>query len=81
MRGLKSVLSLFVALKPDVASYTDAWIEIFCFRACSDKTKYVASYTDAWIEIETSSYEAETTAVASYTDAWIEIKIKSPFLA
>ena len=44
--------------QPLVASYTDAWIEIFRYSNNADIERIVASYTDAWIEIGSSYYIA-----------------------
>ena len=51
MRGLKSTRGAVTLRVMAVASYTDAWIEIFVFLKCFLQFGKVASYTDAWIEI------------------------------
>ena len=59
---------------PDVASFTDAWIETLK-EIQKAETEIVASFTDAWIETEDLSRAKLAEEVASFTDAWIETSI------
>ena len=57
-----------------VASFAEAWIEIFSNRLASTGSK-VASFAEAWIEISKKRYLIAFDAVASFAEAWIEILI------
>ena len=56
-----------------VASFAEAWIEIFEYDASLQHVD-VASFAEAWIEIyEISQGEIRISCVASFAEAWIEI--------
>ena len=56
-----------------VASFAEAWIEIYIrynYRACRF---IVASFAEAWIEIDFATLQRQIDSVASFAEAWIEI--------
>ena len=61
-----------------VASFAEAWIEIF---VVNDRFYMytVASFAEAWIEIDATLFGAgEAGDVASFAEAWIEIFAGNP---
>ena len=71
-RGLKLENGVYGQKYIDVASFSEAWIEIKIVAAL--KTVYtVASFSEAWIEITTSFLPVSGFLVASFSEAWIEI--------
>ena len=59
-------------LRPWVAPYAGAWIEIY-YRCKADRKRKVAPYAGAWIEIPIKLLFSSGNIVAPYAGAWIEI--------
>mgnify|MGYP003098956358 CR=1 FL=1 len=55
-----------------VASFSEAWIEIFSFLIAY-AAMFVASFSEAWIEIFFSGPRSSVVFVASFSEAWIEM--------
>ena len=72
VRGLKSILTLFVAVFVMVAPHVGAWIEIRD-RAGSFDWTAVAPHVGAWIEINRKATGRDRDLVAPHVGAWIEI--------
>ena len=62
-------------LKPRVAPFTGAWIEIANVVYRYDITARVAPFTGAWIEIFLPPTLISWYDVAPFTGAWIEIHV------
>ena len=73
-RGLKFNKFYKLFRRNNVASFSEAWIEIFIKRA-KQECSQVASFSEAWIEITFLSLSMLRASVASFSEAWIEIPL------
>ena len=71
VRGLKLLTMGMHWLKPEVASFTGAWIETD-YKIIKSYEMKVASFTGAWIETFLGLNAGNILGVASFTGAWIE---------
>ena len=61
------VEEVFPQLQPEVTSYADVWVEIFCAVELRFPV-LVTSYADVWVEIGTAKEISLVTGVTSYAD-------------